>query len=126
MEVQRSDDPLFPGYGQSYITSTFPGIVKAWYRHHRQIDQIAVVKGLLKLVLYDGREDSPSHGVVNEIIIGELAPKLVQIPPGIWHGFQSIGTEETFLLHLNSAAFDFEDTDEDRLPADDRSIPYSW
>jgi len=58
MEVQRADDPNFPGFGQAYITSTYPGVVKAWYRHHRQIDQIAVVSGLLQLVLYDPRESS--------------------------------------------------------------------
>lgn len=126
MEVQRADDPIFPGYGQSYITSTFPGVVKAWYRHHRQIDQIAVVRGLLKLVLFDARELSPTRGAVLEIIMGELSPKLVQIPPGIWHGFQAIGSEETFILHLNSLAYDFVDTDEDRLPVSDPSIPYTW
>jgi dTDP-4-dehydrorhamnose 3,5-epimerase len=52
VEIQRADDKIFPGFGQVYITSTLPGIVKAWYRHTTQIDQIAVIVGLLKLVLY--------------------------------------------------------------------------
>jgi dTDP-4-dehydrorhamnose 3,5-epimerase len=125
MEVQRSDEPGFPGYAQSYITSTLPGVIKAWYRHHRQVDQMTVVTGLLKLVLYDGRDDSPTRGRLNEIIIGEVAPRLVLIPPGVWHGFQAIG-RETFCLHLNTVAWKAEDTDEDRLPVDDPSIPYKW
>jgi len=126
MEVQRADDPNFPGFGQAYITSTYPGVDKAWYRHHRQIDQIAVISGLLQLVLYDPRESSKTAGLINEIYLGELAPKLVLIPPGIWHGFRAIGTREAFALHLNSLPFSAEHPDEDRLPADDPSIPFQW
>ena len=126
MEVQRADDPNFPGFGQVYITSTYPGVVKAWYRHHRQIDQIAVVSGLLQLVLYDPRENSKTAGLINEIYLGELAPKLVLIPPGIWHGFRAIGAREAFALHLNSLPLSAEYPDEDRLPADDPSIPFQW
>jgi dTDP-4-dehydrorhamnose 3,5-epimerase len=125
MEVQRSDDPGFPGYAQSYITSTHAGVVKAWYRHARQVDQMTVVTGLLKLVLYDAREGSPTRGRLNEIVMGEVAPRLVLIPPGVWHGFQAIG-RETFCLHLNTEAWRPEDTDEERLPADDPSVPYQW
>ncbi len=126
MEIQRADDKIFPGFGQVYITSTLPGIVKAWYRHTTQIDQIAVMVGLLKLVLYDDRETSPTRGKINTIFLGELAPKLVQIPPGIWHGFQTIGEREAFALHLNSVAFQADAPDEDRLPYDTNIIPYQW
>jgi dTDP-4-dehydrorhamnose 3,5-epimerase len=126
MEIQREDDVIFPGFGQTYITSTFPGIIKAWYRHEKQIDQIAVIVGTLKLVLYDDRENSPSYGQINTIFLGELAPKLVQIPPAIWHGFQAIGTQEAFAVHLNSVAFQADAPDEDRLPFNTNLIPYHW
>jgi dTDP-4-dehydrorhamnose 3,5-epimerase len=126
MEVQRADDSLHPGFGQVYITSTYPGVVKAWYRHHQQIDQIALVKGLLKLVLFDVRTESATAGRIQEIIIEERAPRLVQIPPGLWHGFQAMGPDECFLLHLNSRVFHAEQPDEDRLPPDSAEIPYQW
>ena len=126
MEVQRADDEMFPGFGQVYVTQSFRGVVKAWYRHHAQIDQLAVVSGLVKLVLHDARDGSPSARKTEEIVMGELAPKLVQIPPGIWHGFQAIGPTDAFLLHLNSVAHNFTQPDEDRLPATDSSIPYRW
>jgi dTDP-4-dehydrorhamnose 3,5-epimerase len=126
MEVQRKDDDIFPGFGQAYITSTRPGVIKAWYRHHKQLDQIALVKGDLMLVLYDSQEHSPTRGQVLEIPISEHEPKLVQIPPGVWHGFKALGEEAAYLLHLNSVAFNFHDVDEERLPADDPSIPYEW
>ena len=34
MEVLRADEPWFAGFGQIYVTQSFNGIVKAWYRHH--------------------------------------------------------------------------------------------
>ena len=126
MEIQRQDDPLFPGFGQAYITSTFPNVIKAWYKHSEQIDQIAVISGMLKLVLYDNRENSLTYGKVNTIFLGELAPKLVQIEPEIWHGFQAIGEKEAFAIHLNSIAFKHDETDEERLPPDSELIPYQW
>src|SRR6185436_8042142 len=74
MEVQRADDPHFPGFGQVYVTQTFSGVVKAWYRHTKQIDQLAVITGLIKLVLFDDRAKSATRGSVVEILLGELAP----------------------------------------------------
>jgi dTDP-4-dehydrorhamnose 3,5-epimerase len=126
MEVQRCDDPIYPGFGQVYITSTPPDVIKAWYRHKTQTDQIALVKGRLKLVLFDNRKSSSTCSHCREIIMEETAPTLVQIPPGVWHGFQAIGADPAYLLHLNSVAFDFDSPDEERIAPDDTSIPYSW
>ncbi len=126
MEVQRADDPDFPGFGQAYVTQSFRGVVKAWYRHHQQIDQIAAIAGLIKLVLYDDRPGSPTQDVLQTIIIGELQPQLVTIPPGVWHGFKAIGETSAFLLHLNTVPYSFDAPDEDRLPMDDPKVPYRW
>ncbi len=126
MEVQRADEADFPGFGQVYVTQSFAGVVKAWYRHREQIDQIAAITGLVKLVLFDDRQDSPTLGQLDEILMGELQPRLVRIPPGVWHGFQALGDSGAFLLHLNSRPFDFDAPDEERLAADDSAIPYSW
>ena len=125
-EIQRSDDDHFLGFAQAYITSTYPGVIKAWYLHQKQTDQIASVKGLVKLALFDAREDSPTHGAVQEIFLGELAPRLVQIPPGIWHGFQAVGPDEAFLLHLNSEPYRADAPDEIRIPINSDKIPYTW
>ena len=126
MEVQRRDDPDFPGFGQVYVTQSFANVIKAWYRHHAQTDQIAAITGLVKLVLYDDREGSRTRGFVNEIMLGELSPRLVRIPPGLWHGFKAVGDGGAFLLHLNSEPIRLDAPDEDRLAADDPRIPYTW
>ncbi len=126
LEVQRQDDAQFPGFGQTYVTATNPGVVKAWYRHHRQIDQLALLKGNVTLVLFDTREHASSYRNLLEIQLNEAHPLLVQIPPGVWHGFQSTAAEPSLMLHLNSEPFDFAHTDEDRLSPDDPLIPYQW
>ncbi len=126
MEVQRRDSPEFPGFGQVYVTQSFAGVVKAWYRHSKQIDQLAAITGLVKLVLYDTRDNSPTHGSVMEIMLGEMMPRLVLIPPGIWHGFQAVGDSSAFLLHVNSEPFHPDAPDEERLDSTDPLIPYRW
>jgi dTDP-4-dehydrorhamnose 3,5-epimerase len=80
MEILRSDDEMFTKFGQVYLTTVYPGVVKAWHYHKKQLDNVVAVKGMIKLVLYDARENSKTHGKVNEICIGEHNPLLVQIP----------------------------------------------
>ena len=126
MEVQREDDDHFVGFGQAYVTCTLPGVIKAWYRHHRQIDQIALLRGTAAVALFDARPHSPSVGRTLECVLSDDSPALVQIPPGVWHGFQARGPEPLYLLHLNSIAQNVGDPDEDRLPQNSPDILYVW
>ena len=73
---------LFQKFGQVYITTTYPQVVKAWHYHKVQTDHIVAVQGMIKLVLYDPREDSPTKGEINEFFIGVHHPLLVQVPQG--------------------------------------------
>src|SRR5690349_25168166 len=105
MEILRSDDPLFQRFGQAYITAAYPGVVKAWHYHTKQTDHFCVVKGMAKVVLYDGRKGSPTRGIVNEFFIGDQNPALVVIPNLVMHGYKNIGTEEVFLLNFPTEAY---------------------
>lgn len=126
MEVQRADDPHFSGFGQAYITQTLPGVVKAWYRHQIQTDQITIVSGQVYLVLVDSRHTSPTYREIQKIILTDQEPVLVQIPAGVWHGFKAMGAQPACLLHINSEPFNAQEPDEERLPADTTYIDYSW
>jgi len=99
MEILRADDPIFEKFGQVYLTTTYPGIIKAWHYHKLQDDNITVVKGMLKLVLYDMREDSPTKGELNEFFLGEHNPLLIHVPKGVHHGWKCIGTEEALVIN---------------------------
>src|ERR671915_289584 len=65
MEVLRADDAeLFTKFGQVYVSATYPGVVKAWHYHKKQVDNFACVAGMVKLVLVDTREGSATKGAV--------------------------------------------------------------
>ena len=87
MECLRSDDELFIRFGQFYVTTTLPGVVKGWHLHDVQWDNIVCVKGMLKLALFDGRgldgvaaapgqQPSATAGRLDELFIGEHNPLL--------------------------------------------------
>lgn len=126
MEMLRSDDDMFIKFGQAYLTSAYPGVVKGWHYHKVQYDHFIVVKGMMKIVLYDARESSPTHGVINEFFMGEHNPMLLQIPPFVYHGFKCISEQEAFVVNLPTELYRYSDPDEYRVPAHDPSIPYDW
>jgi len=126
MEILRSDDELFQKFGQVYMTTTYPNVVKAWHYHTKQTDNVTVVRGMLKLVLYDPREDSPTRGEVNEFFIGEHNPLLVQIPEGIYHGWMCISESEAIVINVPTETYNRECPDEYRIHPHDNDIPYEW
>ncbi len=126
MEILRSDDEFFERFGQVYVTTAYPGVVKAWHFHKKQTDHFAVVKGMAKIVLYDGREDSPTSGAVNEFFAGEMHPILVKIPPLVYHGYKCISETEAMVMNIPTELFDYDEPDEHRVAPDDPSIPYDW
>jgi dTDP-4-dehydrorhamnose 3,5-epimerase len=126
MEILRADDELFEQFGQAYMTTAYPGVVKAWHLHKVQIDYFCVVHGMMKIALYDAREDSPTHGEVNEFFLGEHRPLVLRIPAGVYHGFKCISEHEAICLNLPTRVYDYADPDEYRLPAHTDAIPYDW
>ncbi len=126
MEIFRRDDPIFHKFGQVYMTTVYPGVVKAWHYHKKQTDNLAVVRGMLKLALYDDREGSPTRGQLDELFIGEHNPCLVRIPPMVYHGFKGISTEETVVINCPTEPYNHADPDEYRIEAHTDKIPYEW
>jgi dTDP-4-dehydrorhamnose 3,5-epimerase len=126
MEILRSDDELFSKFGQVYMTTAFPGVVKGWHYHKKQTDHFSVVKGMIKLVLYDSRKDSPTQGEVNEFILGEHNPLLVKIPPLVFHGFKCVSEQEAICINVPTEVYDYDQPDEFRIDPHENDIPYSW
>ncbi len=79
MEILRCDDPDYLTIAQVYMTTNYPGVVKAWHFHKKQSDQMTCVKGMVKVVLFDARDDSPTKGEVNEFFVGEYNPMLMDL-----------------------------------------------
>jgi dTDP-4-dehydrorhamnose 3,5-epimerase len=126
MEMLRSDDEFFSEFGQVYLTSAYPGVVKAWHYHEHQVDHFTCVRGMMKVVLFDDRIDSPTRGAVNEFFIGDHNPMLVRIPAGVYHGFKCISEHEALIINVPTAVYRYDQPDEFRRDAHDPEIPYDW
>jgi dTDP-4-dehydrorhamnose 3,5-epimerase len=126
MEILRCDDSFFKKFGQVYITTAYPNVVKAWHMHKKQTDNFTCIRGMMKVALYDARKDSPTHGEINEFFIGDKNPILISVPPYVYHGFKGIGTETAYFLNVPNELYNYKKPDEYRLPPDIDKIPYDW
>ncbi|MBN1491097.1 MAG: dTDP-4-dehydrorhamnose 3,5-epimerase family protein [Phycisphaerae bacterium] len=126
MEMLRSDDALFKVFGQTYLTTAYPGVVKAWHYHRKQWDHFVVVIGMMKVVLYDSREGSVTRGMVNEFFMGVHNPILLQIPPLVYHGFKCISDHEAVVINTPTEVYQYDQPDEYRVDPHTDEIPYDW
>jgi dTDP-4-dehydrorhamnose 3,5-epimerase len=126
MEMFRCDEPDFERFGQVYVTAAYPGVVKAWHYHKKQTDNFICIQGMMKVVLYDSREGSPTKGQVNEFFLGQWNPARLRIPPNVYHGFKCISTGEALIVNVPTEVYNPKDPDEYRLPAHSTEIPYKW
>lgn len=125
-EVLRSDESLFAHFGQAYITTCYPGVVKAWHMHKQQTDNLCVICGSGKLVLFDARESSSTKGEIDEFFPCDERRVLVQIPAGVYHGFKNIGGGELLVLNIPTHVYNADQPDEYRLDPHESDIPYDW
>jgi dTDP-4-dehydrorhamnose 3,5-epimerase len=126
MEILRDDDEAFEGFGQVYITTCYPGVVKAWHMHAIQTDHLVCVQGTMKVGLFDDRAESESCGQVMSVVLGVVHPALVRVPPRVWHGFTPLGNELAMLLNIPSVHYDYQHPDEMRRDPFDPEIPFEW
>jgi dTDP-4-dehydrorhamnose 3,5-epimerase len=125
-EIIRVTDDFFPpGFGQLSHSLVYPGVVKAWHAHRQQTQWTYVVSGLLKVVLFDGRSESPTYRQTIEILVGDNQPTQVvySFPPGVLHGYRCVGGP-AHVIYVTSGVYDL--SDEVRMPHDDPSIRYDW
>lgn len=124
MHMLRCDDPDFERFGEIYFTTAYPGVIKAWHLHKEMTLNYAVVVGMIKLVLHDDREDSPTKGEIQELFIGQENYQLVKIPPRVWNGFKVVGTGMVILA--NCATLPHDPDEMLRMSPFDPTIPYDW
>jgi dTDP-4-dehydrorhamnose 3,5-epimerase len=115
---------------QVHITTTLPGRTRAWGLHQRSTDRLFVVSGLVSIIVYDGRIDSPTCGCLNEFRASERNPGLLVIPPNLYHGWKNLGSDEAFIINMPSELYDHATPDALDLPYDgpdaERIVPFRW
>lgn len=126
MEIMRADDKFFKKFGQVYMTTAKPGVVKAWHYHRLQEDNFTCVHGKMRLALYDARKSSSTYGEVNDFIISLEDPMLVTIPKNVYHGFKCVSDCEAVVINTPTKTYNCKEPDEYRLDEYDNDIPYDW
>ena len=115
---------------QVHLTTTLPGRMRAWGLHQASTDRLFVVKGLVSIVVYDGRVDSPTCGSVNEFRVSERNPGLLVIPPNLYHGWKNIGVNEAFIINMPSSQYEHHGPDALDLPYESAAaaeiVPWRW
>ena len=120
----RRDDPIFKEFGEIYFSMVYPNVIKGWHLHTKMTLNYAVPIGMIKLVLYDDRIDSPTKGNLMEIFTGEKNYLLITVPPRIWNGFKGIGTKRS--LVANCATLPHDPDEIKRMSPFTDKIPYDW
>ncbi len=126
-EIFRADWRLDEfGVDQVFQSVLEPGGISAWHAHAVTTDRLFVNHGRMKIVLYDAREDSPTHGKINQFRFGTVRPAMVVVPPKVWHGVQNINSQPSMLINAVDHAYRYEQPDHYRVPMDTPLIPYSF
>jgi dTDP-4-dehydrorhamnose 3,5-epimerase len=124
MHMLRADAPHFERFGEIYFSTVYPQAVKGWHLHRRMTLNYAVVAGMIKLVVYDDREDSPTRSELMELFVGDDNYVLVTVPPLVWNGFKGVGT--TPAIVANCATVPHDPAEIERLDPFSPRIPYRW
>jgi dTDP-4-dehydrorhamnose 3,5-epimerase len=94
--------------------------------HDLQTDRYFVVSGSVRVVLFDGRDDSPTSGSFVEVNFTDRTPGLVKIPPGVWHADQNWGETEAHVINFPTRAYDPDNPDKYRIDPHGDAIPFDW
>lgn len=124
-EIWRDDWALGDhGVGQVFQRVIEPGGVSGWHAHALTIDRLFCAYGRVRLGLYDGRRDSPTHGNSAQLRLGRERPALVIVPPGVWHAVANIGNDPAIFMNAVDRAYSYDDPDHFRIPIDSPQIPF--
>lgn len=109
-----------------YSYTLRPGCVKGWGMHLLHEDRYFVLAGEMKIVLYDARVDSPTHGQVSSVVLSHYHRRIFNIPTGVWHVNWNIGNTDVVVVNFPTMPYNHANPDKYRLPLDTDQIPYQF
>lgn len=117
-------DELLNEFGEVYFSKIYKDAIKGWHVHEKLILNFICVYGMVKIVLYDMRENSSTYKKIQEIFIGEDNYCLVHIPAGIANGTK--GLWAPYSIVCNVASLPHPGPDYLKIDPYSREIPYDW
>ena len=120
----KKSDPHFIKFGEIYFSIAYPGIIKGWHEHKKQVQNYAVIDGMIKLVLVDNRKNSKTYNKIEELYLGEMNYILVTIPTGIITSYKCISNKSSILANCSTLPHDPNEMINYDLY--NKKIPYDW
>jgi dTDP-4-dehydrorhamnose 3,5-epimerase len=117
-----SSDPLV----YAYMVSIRPGQVKGWVLHKHQDDRLFIVRGVIRIALFDNRTESPTYRMLSVQVISERGRALLIIPKGVYHALKNIGDGDCSFINLPTVPYQHADPDKYRLPLRNDLIPFAF
>lgn len=115
----------FNGFGEVYFSRINEKVVKGWKYHRSIIQNFTVPFGAVKIVIFDNRENSPTRGMIDEILLDDNAHYyLLNMPPELWYSFQCVSDNYALLANVTNEAH--QPTESITLPLNTKEIPYEW
>ena len=111
-------------FGECYASETKPKIVKAWKRHNKISQNLAVISGKIKLVIFDTRNESSSYNNSFVIELSRENYKLVHIPKGLWYGFKCVS--KTNGIIINCIDMPYDNAESETKSVEDFPFNYEW
>ena len=124
MHMLRSDNPAFKNFGEIYFSTIYQNVVKGWHLHKESYLNYACIKGEVKLVLFDNRENSETKNKFQEILLSPKNYVLVTIPPNIWNGFKGLSKDEAIIA--NCLTLPHNEREMVRKASNDKFFNYEW
>jgi dTDP-4-dehydrorhamnose 3,5-epimerase len=125
-EIMREDWGEFLGDEkpvQTNLSYSYPGMIRAWHRHSRgQVDCFVVMKGSMKICVYDDMPGSSTKGQLDEIIASEERLQVVRVEGKYWHGTKTVGDKPSLTVYSVNRLYDYKNPDEERRPWNDPTI----
>ena len=97
------EDELPPGFQvtMAYVSMTKGGVIRGPHEHVDQSDCFCFIgPGDFRITLWDMRQGSPTHGVRQELIVGESNPMLVVVPPRVVHAYKNITNQDAIVYNF--------------------------
>jgi len=127
-EIVHETDEFFEKFGQVYMVGDMQSMtVRAFHRHRILWDYFCIVNGSAKFILIDNipgaelvaKSGDPDINMdrVKIFNIHARTPKLLVVPPTIWHGWMSL-EQNTILCSTGSEIYNKKNPDEERISWD--------
>jgi dTDP-4-dehydrorhamnose 3,5-epimerase len=125
LHVIKSTDSHFSKFGECYISEIHPGKIKAWKKNRIQTQNLAVIEGSIKFVIFDDRKNSISKNIINIFQIDrDLNYKLLTIPNNIWYGFSCTGSHKSVIINCSDYPHNVKNINS--LDIKNNLIPFDW